>query len=138
LNFKIVNIIDLYEEIGEDQATQFLSSFYCPRNTDIEKFLTSTNLGSSKKKRTVISWRCRSSVNSVRIFRINTVEKCTLCFNLIDKEKEPKCVACCTAKARYVGDLDDPVKWLKTLDTEAVRLKEDCPSFGDAVCPRAL
>jgi hypothetical protein len=39
LSFKIVNIIDLYEEIGEDQATQFLSSFCCPRNTDIEEFL---------------------------------------------------------------------------------------------------
>ncbi|MDR3164865.1 MAG: hypothetical protein LBU13_04745 [Synergistaceae bacterium] len=39
MNFKIVNIIDLYEEIGEDQVTQFLSSFYCPRNTDIEGFL---------------------------------------------------------------------------------------------------
>jgi hypothetical protein len=49
LNFKIVNIIDLYEEIGEDQATQFLSSFYCPRNTDIEKFLKFKAIGFSRQ-----------------------------------------------------------------------------------------
>jgi hypothetical protein len=47
LNFKIINLIDLYEEIGADQATQFLSAFYCPRNTDIEEFLKFKAIGFS-------------------------------------------------------------------------------------------
>ncbi|MDR1292253.1 MAG: N-acetyltransferase [Clostridiales Family XIII bacterium] len=49
MNFKIVNIIDLYEELGEDQVTQFLSSFYCPHNTDIEEFLKSKAIGFSRQ-----------------------------------------------------------------------------------------
>jgi hypothetical protein len=49
LNFKIINIIDLYEELGEDQVTQFLSSFYCPYNTDIEEFLKFKAIGFSRQ-----------------------------------------------------------------------------------------
>jgi hypothetical protein len=47
LNLKIVNIIDLYEEIGEEQVTLFLSDFCCPKNHDIEEFLKHKALGFS-------------------------------------------------------------------------------------------
>lgn len=49
MNFKIVNIIDLYEELGEDQVTRFLSSFYCSHNIDIEKFLKFKAIGFSRQ-----------------------------------------------------------------------------------------
>ena len=37
-----------------------------------------------------------------------TVEKCTLCKNLIDRGEEPACMQLCPGRARYWGDLDDP------------------------------
>lgn len=36
------------------------------------------------------------------------IEKCNWCFSLIDAGKEPPCVTCCPAKARWFGDLNDP------------------------------
>lgn len=38
----------------------------------------------------------------------NTVEKCTLCANLIKQDQQPMCVQACVGYARYFGDLDDP------------------------------
>lgn len=38
----------------------------------------------------------------------NTVEKCTLCKNLLDKGEEPMCVQACVGFARFFGDFDDP------------------------------
>jgi hypothetical protein len=49
LSYKIVNIIDLCEEIGEDRGAYLLSSFCCPQNTDIEKFLRIKAVGFSRQ-----------------------------------------------------------------------------------------
>jgi molybdopterin-containing oxidoreductase family iron-sulfur binding subunit len=38
----------------------------------------------------------------------HTVEKCTMCANLIAKGEMPKCVEACVGRARFFGDLDDP------------------------------
>lgn len=37
--FVQVNLMDLVEEIGEDKASGILSSFSCPLNADVERFL---------------------------------------------------------------------------------------------------
>lgn len=37
-----------------------------------------------------------------------TVEKCTFCYNLIDRNDVPACMQLCPGRARYWGDLDDP------------------------------
>ena len=37
-----------------------------------------------------------------------TVEKCTFCKNLIDRDDVPACMQLCPGRARYWGDLDDP------------------------------
>lgn len=39
---------------------------------------------------------------------VNTAEKCTLCYNLIEADEEPMCVQSCVGYARYFGDIDDP------------------------------
>ena len=38
----------------------------------------------------------------------NTVEKCTMCANLVKQDEQPMCVQACVGYARYFGDLDDP------------------------------
>ena len=38
----------------------------------------------------------------------HTVEKCTFCKNLIDRDEVPACMQLCPGRARYWGDLDDP------------------------------
>ncbi len=38
----------------------------------------------------------------------NTVEKCTMCANLIKQDEQPMCVQACVGYARFFGDLDDP------------------------------
>ena len=37
-----------------------------------------------------------------------TVEKCTVCQNLVSRGEEPACMQLCPGRARYWGDLDDP------------------------------
>ncbi len=37
-----------------------------------------------------------------------TVEKCTFCYNLIERGEVPACMQLCPGRARYWGDLDDP------------------------------
>lgn len=40
--------------------------------------------------------------------KTNTVEKCTLCKNLIERGEVPACMDLCPGRARYFGNLDDP------------------------------
>ncbi|MDO5042106.1 MAG: 4Fe-4S dicluster domain-containing protein [Slackia sp.] len=40
--------------------------------------------------------------------RGGTVEKCTFCYNLVDRGEAPACMQLCPGRARYWGDLDDP------------------------------
>ena len=46
--------------------------------------------------------------SSVPARRKGVAVKCTLCKERTDRGEEPMCVACCPAKARIYGDLDDP------------------------------
>ena len=40
--------------------------------------------------------------------KAGTGEKCTFCYNLIDRGEVPACMQLCPGRARYWGDLDDP------------------------------
>ena len=38
----------------------------------------------------------------------HVVEKCTMCWHRLAKDKEPACIRLCPERARFWGDLDDP------------------------------
>ena len=45
---------------------------------------------------------------SYKRFRKGVSTKCTFCVSLVEKGKQPACVANCIGLARFFGDLDDP------------------------------
>ncbi len=38
--YRLVNLFEIIDILGEDEAKSILSNFYCPLNLDVEKFLT--------------------------------------------------------------------------------------------------
>ncbi len=42
------------------------------------------------------------------VHRGGTMEKCTFCYNLVDRGEVPACMDLCPGRARFWGDLDDP------------------------------
>lgn len=48
-HFVQINLSDLLEQLGEDEAKDILSSFSCPLNADVEKFLREKAIEFSKR-----------------------------------------------------------------------------------------
>ena len=46
--YRVVNLKDLFEELGEDATKSILSNFSCPLNNDVEQFLSRKAIEFSK------------------------------------------------------------------------------------------
>ena len=65
--------------------------------------------------------------------KTGTVEKCTFCYNLIDRGEVPACMQLCPGRARYWGDLDDPESAVsKAIEGREVHLLHE--AAGTAPC----
>ena len=48
--FKVINILDMLESIGEDGVKEVLSDFSCPLNCEIEHFVKVDSIPFSRNK----------------------------------------------------------------------------------------
>lgn len=51
--YKVFNIVDMADAIGETNLKQFLSDFYCPRNKEIQHFVRNNAYEFARKKLSV-------------------------------------------------------------------------------------
>ncbi len=66
--------------------------------------------------------------------KAGTMEKCTFCYNLIDRGEVPACMQLCPGRARYWGDLDDPESEVsKVLTGKEVVLLNESAGTGPRV-----
>lgn len=62
--FKVINLEDMLSELGEDMTKNILSSFSCPQNRDVEKFLKEKAILFSQQdyaKTYLVFWRVEDS-----------------------------------------------------------------------------
>ena len=52
-DFKVINILDMEEAIGEENLKEFLSDFSCPRNEEIQNFVRDNAYEFARKKLSV-------------------------------------------------------------------------------------
>lgn len=51
--YKVINIVDMADAIGETNLKQLLSDFYCPRNKEIQHFMRNNAYEFARKKLSV-------------------------------------------------------------------------------------
>lgn len=52
-NYSVINILDLLESVGENEVSDILSGFSCPKNQEIENFLHKNAAQFAKRKMSV-------------------------------------------------------------------------------------
>ena len=61
--YRTTNILDLIYAIGEDEVTQILSDFSCPKNPEIENFVKKNAINFAKQKISVSILHSMMKVN---------------------------------------------------------------------------
>jgi Fe-S-cluster-containing dehydrogenase component len=66
------------------------------------------------------------------------VEKCTMCSHLLNTGDKPACVKACCAKARFVGDVNDPNSEVSKIIAKAGKNARSLPDEGNKPSTRYI
>lgn len=68
--YKIVNLLDLLDAVGEAQVQQLLTEFSCPKNLEIELFIRKNALDFSRRKMSITYLVTDDAMNIAAIFAL--------------------------------------------------------------------
>lgn len=68
--YKIVNLLDLLDAVGEAQVRQLLTEFSCPKNLEIELFVRKNALDFSRRKMSITYLVTDDAMNIAAIFAL--------------------------------------------------------------------
>lgn len=68
--YKIVNLLDLLDAVGEAQVRQLLTEFSCPKNLEIELFVRKNALDFSRRKMSITYLVTDDAMNVAAIFAL--------------------------------------------------------------------
>lgn len=68
--YKIVNLLDLLDAVGEAQVRQLLTEFSCPKNLEIELFIRKNALDFSRRKMSITYLVTDDAMNVAAIFAL--------------------------------------------------------------------
>lgn len=69
-NYKIYNLLDLIDSVGEEKVQSILCDFYCPLNKEIEDFAIRNAIEFSKKKISITYLIMDNDYNVVSLFTL--------------------------------------------------------------------
>ena len=73
-----INLSDLLDQLGEDEVKEILSTFSCPINADVEKFLKEKAIEFSKRefsKTHLVFWETENKEEKELIEKLLTIRK---------------------------------------------------------------
>ncbi len=68
--YKIVNLLDLLDAVGEAQVQQLLAEFSCSKNLEIELFIRKNALDFSRRKMSITYLVADDAMNIAAIFAL--------------------------------------------------------------------
>lgn len=68
--YKIVNLLDLLDAVGEEEVKQLLADFSCPKNMEIELFVRKNALDFSRRKMSITYLVTDDAMNIAAIFAL--------------------------------------------------------------------
>lgn len=88
-NYKIYNLLDLIDSVGEEKVQSILCDFYCPLNKEIEDFAIRNAIEFSEKKISITYLIMDNDYNVVSLFTLahKAIEVNCSCFSNTMKKK---------------------------------------------------
>ncbi|MDY4641945.1 MAG: hypothetical protein SO412_09280, partial [Erysipelotrichaceae bacterium] len=69
-SYKIYNLLDLIDSVGEEKVQSILCDFSCPHNKEIENFASRNEIDFSKKKISITYFIMDNDYNVVSLFTL--------------------------------------------------------------------